>query len=94
MVSNPRSRKVFVMQTAEELLNWALDNIHSTNWRLILIMKTYEDRLKKLTPEQVEGIDIFLSLVQKDKFYMGTDDSYVRIKDMLEVFNKIKELCK
>lgn len=77
---------------AEELLEWALQNIHSTNWRFLLIMKTYEHKIKNLTAEQIQGIELFIELLDKDKFYMGTSDGVIRIGALKETYQKIKEL--
>lgn len=77
--------------TAEELLDWALDNIHSPDWSFHLIMKTYEDKLKSLTKEQVEAIEMFVKLVMRNKFYQGFG-AVVRLSTMDEILKTIKTI--
>lgn len=57
--------------TAQELLEWAIKNIHTTNWRYMLIMKVNEDKIKALTAEQVKGIELFVDLMKQNKHYNG-----------------------
>lgn len=78
--------------TAEQLLEWALKNIHTSNWRFLLIMKTYEDEIKKLTQEQVDGIELFINLLEKNQFYMGFPDGVVNVKDLKETLSTIRKI--
>jgi len=79
--------------TAEELLEWALENIHSSNWRLLMITKTYEEEIKKLSEEQIKGIKLFLKLIHKNKWYYGSS-SVVRIGEIDEMFKELKKINK
>ena len=57
--------------TAEELTSWAIKNVHTSNWRYLLIMKVNEEKLKKLTKEQIEAIELFVGLMKQNKHYNG-----------------------
>ena len=78
---------------AEKLLDWALENIHSTNWRMLMTIKVFEKDIKKLSKEQIEAIDFFMKLVRKGKFYQGAG-AVVSVDDMDEVLEKLKKLNK
>lgn len=77
--------------TAEELLDWALKNIHSSNWRFLMITKVAEEKIKKLTKEQVEAIKLFVLLLDRSKWYNGDPDGVIRMSEIKEVLKFIEK---
>lgn len=78
---------------AEELLEWALTNVHTTQWRFPMIMKVNEEKIKKLTQEQVLAIEWFCNTVFQNKFYQGGGE-VVRVDDIQETLKSIRKLRK
>lgn len=80
--------------TGEELLEWALKNCRGQReWELLMITKLNEEKIKKLTSEQIEAIAFFLAIVKKTPFYQGFGPQ-ISVKDMEEYFEKFKKINK
>ena len=77
--------------TAEELLDWALKNIHSSEWRFLMIAKVAEEKVKQLTKDQVVAIQLFVMLLDKNKYYTGDPDGVIRMNTVREVLKFIEK---
>lgn len=79
--------------TAEELLQWALENVHGSEWRFKMIMKVSEQAIRNLTDEQVKAIEWFCNTVFQQKFYQGSG-GVVRVSDISDTLKTIGEIRK
>ncbi len=56
-----------------------------------MIVKTYEEKMEKLTHEQIIGINIFLDIIKKAKFYDGFG-AIIRVEDIENLYSELKKI--
>ena len=77
--------------TGEELYNWAVENIHGSNWRLSMLIKLNEEKISNLSKKELDAIVWFCNLISQQKFFQGSDP-VIRVSSFNDVLKSIKEV--
>ena len=80
------------MLNNNELYNWMDKNVHDGNWRMAMKTKILEEDIKLLSVTQIEAIQLFISLIEAEKYFMGGNDGVIRISSIDKCLEYIKKI--